>query len=302
MSVVKPACRRVSVNKSIVLVFLTVAVLSLTVTGGCVGKSVGDEAGDSVSSDSVPVVETDSVEPADSMEALISSQPMPKAAEELFDDFIFNFAANRRLQMERVDFPVAVRDGALTLTIEEDEWSMERFFMQQGYYTLILDSRQQLALTKDTSVCHVVVEKFDLRSSTAKNYLFDRVGGEWRMTSMEHVTLADNVNAAFITFYETFATDSTVRVGSIADPVKVTAPDPDDDFRYTTIEVPAAEWATIGLDDLPCGTLYNVVYGSQQYTRADKKVLILRGIANGMEIELTFRRQGGRWRLTEIME
>ena len=284
------------------IIFCTMlSVLVISVTGSCGSKSGDVEQSDSLAVDTPSVVPVES-EPIDTMEALISSQPMPQAAEELFDDFIFNFAANRSLQMKRIDFPVQVKDGALTLSIAEEDWDMERFFMQQGYYTLILDSRSQLELTKDTAVCHVVVEKFDLRSSTSKHYNFDRVGGEWRLTSMEHAQLADNVNSQFITFYETFATDSAVRVASVADPVKVTAPDPDDDFSYVTTEVSSDEWASIGLDDLPEGTLYNIVYGDQQYTRADKKVLILRGIANGMEIELTFRRRSGRWRLTEIME
>ena len=34
----------------------------------------------------------------DTMEQIISETPMPKAADELFDDFFFNFAANGKLQ------------------------------------------------------------------------------------------------------------------------------------------------------------------------------------------------------------
>ena len=37
----------------------------------------------------------------DSTEQLIEETPMPKAADELFDDFVFNFAANRKLQKSR---------------------------------------------------------------------------------------------------------------------------------------------------------------------------------------------------------
>ena len=44
----------------------------------------------------------------DSTEALIEETPMPKAADELFDDFIFNFAANRQLQKKRIVFPLKV--------------------------------------------------------------------------------------------------------------------------------------------------------------------------------------------------
>ena len=33
----------------------------------------------------------------DTLDNIIAEEPLPKAADELFDDFIFNFAANKRL-------------------------------------------------------------------------------------------------------------------------------------------------------------------------------------------------------------
>lgn len=35
---------------------------------------------------------------ASQQEEIVEETPVPKAADELFDDFIFNFAANRKLQ------------------------------------------------------------------------------------------------------------------------------------------------------------------------------------------------------------
>lgn len=44
---------------------------------------------------------------------------MPKAADELFDDFLFNFAASRKLQRQRVHFPLPVyRNGKVIKQIE----------------------------------------------------------------------------------------------------------------------------------------------------------------------------------------
>ena len=54
----------------------------------------------------------DSLTGEESMDELISEAPMPVAAEELFDDFLFNFASNKRLQMERVKFPIIVSSEA----------------------------------------------------------------------------------------------------------------------------------------------------------------------------------------------
>ena len=54
--------------------------------------------------DSDSVVSAVGQEVVDTMEQIIAETPMPKAADELFDDFFFNFAANRKLQMKRIHF------------------------------------------------------------------------------------------------------------------------------------------------------------------------------------------------------
>ena len=43
------------------------------------------------------------------------------------------------------------------------------------------------------------------------------------------------------------------------------------------------------------------MYG-QKYTQSNQKILVMRGIANGMEMELTFVRRGKKWLLTRLSE
>ena len=86
--------------------FVLAAVMTLIgfPLGACSDKK---PAADTTVVDSIPA---DTVT-ADTLETLISETPMPKAADELFDDFIFNFAANRKLQLARIQFPLAVENG-----------------------------------------------------------------------------------------------------------------------------------------------------------------------------------------------
>ena len=58
--------------------------------------------------DSVATTDSDSMAVVDTMATIITESPMPKTADELFDDFIFNFAANRKLQYSRIQFPLSV--------------------------------------------------------------------------------------------------------------------------------------------------------------------------------------------------
>jgi len=69
-------------------------------SSGCTEKNTS-----AVDSDTIITVDTTAV--VDSIEdEIIAATPMPKAADELFDDFFFNFAANRKLQSKRIVFPL----------------------------------------------------------------------------------------------------------------------------------------------------------------------------------------------------
>ena len=236
--------------------------------------------------------------PLDTMEQLISATPMPKAADELFDDFFFNFAANRKLQLRRIKFPLPVTDGDQTEYIARDDWQIDHFFMRQGYYTLIFDNERQMSLVKDTSIDHVVVEKVFFRKKTVKQYVFDRVGGLWMLCGIRFKPLYENMNASFLKFYQRFSRDSAFQVESLHAPVKFTGPDPDDDFSQMEGVITADTWPAFA-SELPSEMIYNIIYG-QTYTTSDHKIFVIRGISNGLEVEMTFERSGGKWLLTEL--
>ena len=226
---------------------------------------------------------------------------MPKAADELFDDFIFNFAGNNKLQQARIKFPLLNINNGDTSYIKKGNWQIEHFFMRQGYYTLILDSRKQLNLTKDTNINNVTVEKIFLRKNYVKQYNFNRIRGEWMLTSINSQALQKNSNSSFLQFYQRFATDSAFQYKSLNETIDFSGPDPDDDFSELEGEIFPEQWDVLGPTDLPSGTIYNIIYG-QKYVQNNYKVFLLRGIANGQELEMTFQRKGGAWKLIRLVE
>ena len=46
--------------------------------------------------------------------------------------------------------------------------------------------------------------------------------------------------------------------------------------------------------------IYNIVYGDPQ-EEGPEKIFIMRGIANGQELELRFRKSGDHWLLMKMM-
>ncbi len=280
------------------LSFLSVLLAVLTVvcftSVGCSDKKPA-QVHDSTSVDSV-VADTQTV---DSTEKLIEETPMPKAADELFDDFVFNFAANRKLQMKRVHFPLPVyHNDKLVKSIGKRAWKMEHFFMHQDYYTLIFDNQKQMNLVKDTAINHVVVEKVFYAKKTVQQFLFNRINGEWMMTSINYKPMYSNMNASFLKFYGQFATDSTFQAEHLHNPVKFVGPDPDDDFSTMSGDIEPETWPAFA-PQLPHGMIYNIIYG-QKYAESNQKIFVIRGIANGMETILTFKRIHGKWMLIKL--
>ena len=280
------------------LSFLSVLLAVLTVvcftSVGCSDKKPA-QVHDSTSVDSV-VADTQTV---DSTEKLIEETPMPKAADELFDDFVFNFAANRKLQMKRVHFPLPVyHNDKLVKSIGKRAWKMEHFFMHQDYYTLIFDNQKQMNLVKDTAIDHVVVEKVFYAKKKVQQFLFNRINGEWMMTSINYKPMYSNMNASFLKFYGHFATDSAFQAKHLHNPVKFVGPDPDDDFSTMSGDIEPETWPAFA-PQLPHGMIYNIIYG-QKYAGSNQKIFVIRGIANGMETILTFKRVHGKWMLTKL--
>ena len=277
-------------RKRFLIGFFAVALLMFSCTGNKAGQADGTDA-DSVA-DTSEVAETDT------LELLITETPMPRAADAMFDDFIFNFAANKRLQKERIIFPLRQTEAGKTTTIDKNHWQMEHFFMRQGYYTLLFNNEQEMALMKDTAVSEAVVEKIQLKKNRVTNYLFQRIRGAWMLKGIQVTTIPENANADFLTFYQKFVTDSAFQVKSLNETVDFVGPDPDDDFNMMEGVITPDTWEAFA-PTLPGKVLYNIVYGKAQPS-GNEKIFLLRGVANGLELELRFKKVGEKWKLMKM--
>lgn len=235
----------------------------------------------------------------DSISQVVEETPMPVAADELFDDFFFNFAASRKVQTERVKFPLQVDDFGKQGLLEKEQWRRERFFMSQGYYTLIFNDYKQTRLVKDTTVSDVTVERIAIPKGVVTRWHFARTRGMWHMDSMRRMFLKQHPDAEFLRFYQRFVTDSVFQQQSLCDPVIFVGPDPDDDFSTMTGELMPEQWPMFA-PWLPSGTIFNIVYGSKPYPKTNFRVLLLRGISNGQEMEVQFVKSQGLWKIKKV--
>lgn len=275
--------------------FLFVFLVAVLLFSACQGQKSGSN--EETTADTIQKADTT----ASTLEEEVASEqtPMPKAADELFDDFIFNFAANRKLQSSRIKFPLKIQRGEEVSYTKKGQWQMEYFFMKQDSYTLLFNSEKEMEYVKEaTDINHAIVEKIYLEGKTVKQYVFDRVNGLWMLQEVIHMPLSESSNASFLEFYAHFASDPDYQQKHLMESVKFVGPDPDDDFAQMEGVITPDTWKAFA-PELPSGMIFNIVYGEPQ-KETGRKIFVLRGIANGLELELTFKHERGKWRLEKM--
>ena len=277
---------------------LVLFVIVMVFATGCTGNQPESTPADSLA-DSTAIVDSlakDSIN-TDTVEVA----PIPVAADQLFDDFLFLFASRPAIQLSRIKFPITETTGDKTRQIDRQHWVMERFFTDKDFYTLIFDNQQQMKAANDRHTDSVAVETINLNTGVVRQHLFTHATGKWMLVEIRNKLVSETKNATFLDFYNKFATNPAYRRQSISNPFVFVGPDPNDDFgdRVKTMQMRASQWDNLGFDDLPSGTIYNILYG-QRYTESNQKIFVLRGNANDQETELTFRRFGSRWMLVKL--
>ena len=246
---------------------------------------------------------TEDVGDTDADSAMVATDEdgwLPKAAENLFDDFFYNFATNSYVQAKRICFPLPVADGRKTSRIDSTEWQMDQFYMEKGEMTLLFDNIEQMDLTRDTTVSEAIVERIMLDVDTVVQYMFSRATGRWMLENVCLQTIGNNRNASFLTFYKQFVADSVYQRKSLNKEIAFSGPDPDDEFEEMEGVITPDFWDAFA-PELPSGTIYNVVYGLPGH-RSDSIVFVIRRLADDAETDITFKRHNGKWKLMKLTE
>ena len=231
--------------------------------------------------------------PSDSL--LIEEENMDSQladVDESFDDFIYYFASDSSLQLQRVNFPLPYNDNGVASEITKSTWQHDDLFNEQNYYTLLFDREEDLDLIGDTTLTAVQVEWIYLKSQLSKKYFFVKDAGVWKLDSLQLLPIQNKGNEEFISFFIEFASDSIFQSSRINDPLTFVTADPDDDFSVIETSLDLNQWFAFK-PDLPVDKLSNINYGQRQLANSNKKVLALKGMGNGFSNILYFRRKSG---------
>ncbi|MDR0892380.1 MAG: DUF4348 domain-containing protein [Mediterranea sp.] len=228
--------------------------------------------------------------------AAVPTQPMPTRADESFDDFIYNFASDDTLQVQRIKFPLPYYKGDEKQLIARGEWKHDYLFTRQPYYTLLFDKESDMDLVGDTLLSSVQVEWIYVKEQKVKKYYFQRLKGAWMLEAINLHAIEPDDNEDFSDFFHRFAIDSLFQRQRVCNPLEFVTLDPDDEFAILNATISVDQWFAFR-PALPTDSLSNINYGQANDEHSHSKILALKGIGNGFSNILYFRRQGGRWEM-----
>ena len=145
-----------------------------------------------------------------------------------------------------------------------------------------------------------ILQALTLTGSVSKNAAIFIILGQNIGTCVTALlsSVSANKNGDFYAFYNKFVNDSTYRAQSLAEVVDFSGPDPEDDFARMEGSI-MPEQLELFAPELPKDMIYNIVYGEGSI-KGNTRIFVVRGIANGLETELTFRKTKGGFILEKI--
>ena len=266
-------------------------VLVAALVAGCTGKGKGEKTEQE---------ELDSLisQPADTLvlEEEEEERPIPKTADELFDDFIFTFIRSRKVQNSRIAFPLATYVDGKKQLVKKSDWKYDRLFADSESYVAIYDNMKQARMEKDTTLKAASFEWIDLSTRRIKKYSFKRNGGKWGLTSITNDTAKPHDASDFLVFYHRFVTDSAYQYSHVSKELHFVTVDPDDEFEKIEGTLDVEQWFEFR-PQLPSGRIAVINYG-QSYHNGNQKVMTMNGVSNSMQATFVFRKVDGEWMLT----
>ena len=283
---------------SIRLAIMFSAMLLLTACGGRGKVSFNTQFSEEEEvSDTIPSEEEEEKEELGEMGLENSESSL---IDSVFNDFLFAYLHSRSLRASRTMLPLRLEHSSRpTEMLEQFDPEFEFGFLSGEYFTTLYGNAAQMRAEDDEEQEQdsvVRVQRINLNDGTIRNFIFQREGRRWQLSAIRETTFQDDDLCDFLNFYAHFSTDSIFQRQSIANPLRVSLQDPDDEDQSIDGTIHADQWQTF-CAEVPGGIISNI--RKSQHYDTHRMVLRKSGMSDGMEEIFTFTRERDVWRLTK---
>ena len=273
------------------------------VLAACSGGKSADGSGADSLNDST--IDSALLMGGDEEDSLMAQVQVSKAADGVFYDFIASFCQNSKYQRKRILFPLKRIVNGDTLAVTEKQWRFSKLHYNSDAYTVFFPDFKSMELEKDKDVSHVTVQWYNADTDQASDYNFEKMDGQWMLTSIDEHLIADDPNGDFIRFYSSFAADPAWQADHLAETITYDGLDPDNDDEFDAHfvknhKIAAANWNENLIPVLPAQTFSNIDFGQDLSNGTNERMVSLEAPGSGFTSRLYFRRSGESWQLYKI--
>ena len=274
--------------------FVAAMIATLVSCGGKGSDSSKDEL-DLLLADSIPV-DTLNIEE----EGLSLVEDKTPQFDGLFNDFLFAYLHSHSLRQERTTNPLPLEHLEHSTEILKNFCPEHEFsFLTGEYFTTLYGSATQMHEEDEEEFEEdsiVNLQRICLNDGSIRNFQFLRAKGQWRLEAIRETAFDNDELDDFLSFYARFSSDSLFQSQSIADPLRISIQDADDEDGNIDGIIDAAQWQTF-CPEVPCGIISNIRKG-QDYS-GNRILLRKSGLSNGLQEVFTFTKERGTWHLTK---
>ncbi len=268
----------------------------------CVLSCAGERTQDEENEDEDSLWTADPAIVASVAEAATELEEAEQPATEVltFNDFFFLFTHNKSFQAAHIKFPIDIRELDETVRTMSSGAAFRSYFNwpDGGEYTLLLADAGEIGrLSSDMSLDSVAAEVIDLEAMTTRSYEFLCRDSIWRLHHISNFEPQERVGD-FLRFYAQFSTDTIFQEEHLAESIRFTSADPDNETESIEGILLPAQWQAFR-PDLPCGVITNIFFG-QPIEDSPRIILLQCASASGMMQTCTFEQRHGRWILSSF--
>lgn len=221
------------------------------------------------------------------------------AIDGVFNDFLFAYLHSHTLREERTTNPLPLEHSTRPTELLEDfNPEFELGFLSGEYFTTLYGNASQMYAEDEQELEEdsiVNLQRINLNDGTIRNFCFLREEGHWKLEAIREATFDDDDLCDFLNFYARFCSDSIFQSESIADPLRISIQDSEDEEGSINGIIDADQWQTF-CPEVPSGIISNIRKG-QNYG-GHRIVLRKSGLSNGLQEVFTFTKERNGWRLT----
>lgn len=223
---------------------------------------------------------------------------IPARADENFEDFLYNFMLDEKLQISRIKFPLPYYTDNQKDSIVEETWEYDPLLSSLESYMVMYDRKADMDLAMDTTLVSTQIEWYSFKEHKRKRHYFERIDGDWMLEAIDYATMVveEGDEEDFYAFYERFVNDSVFQAERVLKPLTFITLDPEDEFQLLETTLELGQWFAFK-PPFPKDYLTNVNYGQRLDRNSRNRIVELKGAGDQFYNVFYFQRRNGIWKL-----